>query len=71
MDTKKLCLAGAVALVAAGLSAPVAPAYVLDPGGQRLVVSMTSRTSQAVAKPKATKATAAKPKPRPKPPLEP
>jgi hypothetical protein len=71
MDTKKLCVAGVVALVAAGLSAPVAPAYVLDPGGERLAVSMTSRTSQGLPKQTTTQATAAKPKPRPKPPLEP
>jgi hypothetical protein len=68
MVTKKLWLAGAVALVAAGLAAPAAPAYPLDPVGERLVVPMTSRTG--VAKPKATVSTPAKPKPR-KPPFEP
>jgi hypothetical protein len=71
MDTKKLWLAVAVALVMAGLAAPVASAYVLDPGGEGLVVSMTSRTSQGLAKPTAAKGKQAKPKPRPKPPLEP
>jgi hypothetical protein len=68
MFTKKLWLAGAVALVAAGLAAPAAPAYPLDPEGQRLVVPMASRTG--VATPKATVSKPAKPKPR-KPPLEP
>jgi hypothetical protein len=71
MLTKKLLLAGAVALVAAGLAAPAAPAYPVDPGGDRLVAPMASRTSAGVAKPKPTKSNPARPKTRPKPPLEP
>jgi hypothetical protein len=68
--TKKVMLVGAVALVAAGLSAAAAPAYVLDPGGDRLVQT-TVRTPQGAATPKATTSTSARPKPRPKPPLQP
>jgi hypothetical protein len=70
MLTRKVMVAGAAALVAAGLSAAAAPAYVLDPGGERLVQT-TVRTPQVAATPTVTSSTSAKPKPRPKPPLQP
>ena len=69
MITKKLLLTGAVALDAIGLAAPAAPAYPVDPGGDRLVAPMMSRTSAGVPKSKPTNSPA-KPNPRPKPALE-
>jgi hypothetical protein len=71
MITNKLMLTGAVALVAIGLAAPAAQSYPVDPGGDRLVAPMTSRTSAGVATPKTAKSNPARPKTRPKPPLEP
>jgi hypothetical protein len=71
MFTKKLLLTGAVALVATGLAAPSAPAHPVDPGGDRLVAPMASRTSAGVATLKPTKTNPARPKARPKPALEP
>jgi hypothetical protein len=69
MISKKHLLTGVAALAAAGLAAQAAPAYPVDPGGDRLVTPMTSRTSAGAGSP--TSSHPGRPNPRPKPPIEP